>query len=671
MWCRATVGSNRLLGAAFASPNPNTAGIRSSGCSDSSSSSSLNCPPTAAEQLAARLLLFATSWVLSGGCGEQERQLGPLHSAMLSVLTGAGYAWAVPPGDVGLLGARVCLSSGQWVPWEEDLKAVRYCRGVCSSGVRAVSTMQQGSCTSSAGAGDDGSGRGAASVGSGSGSSSGVDGTQRQLELQPYHVCSAGSVPDEDWDVSPAAAAAALHASYSRGSLSSACTPGGVFLHSQRTCALQCVVYWMLQAGMSPVLYTHPGSGVGTAVRHLMVHTWDTAGAKTGGLMQHGGRSAYPSGCSSCCPIDTAASNLGADTHDGGSVVLQIPAELQASQVAELLRAHGLERQPHSAPLSAAVGQASSVQPLVLLLQTSGSSGDGSCAAEWMRQLLESSKPASPGVAGLLPGTAAAEQAAGAAAGLSGRSNSTWVHAPAVQLLIIVASERCTAAAAAGTCWPHEIGSTARHHLHFSCDCLAAVSSSSSSATHTTHSSTGSTSQGSLRQIPSHPTPLLKRPLVHPRAVVGVMFDRWGHLLPGVPHIPRHLLLPALQEIWCDLSEVLQGLHQQGLLSRVASTSCCFGLPQFQSTLLQLAVLCEQAAEQCSLAGPSNRLFQQQQQQQQGMQFAATVPQTPSTPAAGAMDAVTPGSCVTAARLGGRRLPLKTLCLMVVEALSR
>jgi hypothetical protein len=155
-----------------------------------------------------------------------------------------------------------------------------------------------------------------------------------------------------------------------------------------------------------------------------------------------------------------------------------------------------------------------------------------------------------------------------------------------------------------------------------------------------------------------------KQPLVQPNAVVGVLIDHWGHLLPGVPHVPRHLQLSALQEIWCELCEVAHGLQQQQLLPGVSSICCCFGLPQLQSSLLQLAVLCEQAAEQRSLAGSSAR----QQQQQNAFSM---VPQTPCTPAAGLLDPVTPGSCMTPHRLGGRRLPLKTLCLMVVEALSR
>ena len=648
MWSRATLGSSQLLNAGLVTPQPDSLHPIAAGVGGGSTPSGLPCPPTAAEQLAARLLLFAVSWVLSGSCSEPERQLGPLHSTLLAVLSGAGYAWAVSPGGLGLLGARVSLSSGLWVPWDEDVKALRGCgRSLwdpCDR-VGADSAQQHGSCGSSGEAGGGGNGGGV---------SSGCSGAEGQL--QQYHVCSAegADAESEVWDLSPAAGAAAMHAAYSSGSLRGARTPGGVFLHSERTCALQCILYWMLQASLSPVLQTHSGSGVATAVQHLLSHTWGIAGAPGAQLLS-----------GSCCSLGVVASlgsAVDSGASSGGTVVLQMPAGMQASQAAVLLQANQLNQKLQTARVAAAEGRTNSssssssgIKPLLLMMHKSVGWGGGSCTPEWLRQLLESSAAAAVGAV-LLPG---ALREAGAAVGLSGRGNRAWVRVPPAQLLSIVAAEPRTPAAAASPCWKSNPGTASRHLLHFNCDCFAAISDSGVTAA----GSVGTCISRSVGHTP-HMSMVPKQPLVQPNAVVGVLIDHWGHLLPGVPHVPRHLQLCALQEIWCELCEVAHGLQQQQLLPGVSSICCCFGLPQLQSSLLQLAVLCEQAAEQCSLAGSSAR----QQQQQNAFSM---VPQTPCTPAAGLLDPVTPGSCMTLHMLGGRRLPLKTLCLMVVEALSR
>jgi hypothetical protein len=172
------------------------------------------------------------------------------------------------------------------------------------------------------------------------------------------------------------------------------------------------------------------------------------------------------------------------------------------------------------------------------------------------------------------------------------------------------------------------------------------------------------------------------QPLVPPAAVLAALCEQWAHVLPRATQIPRHAQLSAITAIWLDLSSALAGLQAAGLIDGSgagAASGLCFDLRHFKQALMQLAFLSEQAAEQCTSGGASAGFSRQLQEAvlQSGDTAPAAVPQTPCTPAAGLSCATPgPGSSMTPHGLGGRsfgghRLPLRTVCLLVVEVLCR
>jgi hypothetical protein len=219
---------------------------------------------------------------------------------------------------------------------------------------------------------------------------------------------------------------------------------------------------------------------------------------------------------------------------------------------------------------------------------------------------------------------------------------------PAV--LVLLDSAIATGAAAAAAVW------SGARNLFFNTSCIPVavqVANSSNSST--------SSRAGGLRSQQQHPSHALglPRPLIQPSVVAGVVFAHWGPLLPNVPLVPRQQLLLALQSIWLDLPAAVAGLRSLQLLPSTAA--CAFDTRHFRSTLATLVSLCERAAAQCGASAG------RQQQVLQQLQGVFTVPPTPGA----GLQAVTPGACVTPHRLCGNKVPFKTLCLLVVEVLSR
>lgn len=305
----------------------------------------------------------------------------------------------------------------------------------------------------------------------------------------------------------------------------------------------------------------------------------------------------------------------------------------------------------------------------------------------WLRQLLDAFQP-------ML-------STAGAAAAAAGHgSMCRWLQLPQLQVVCI--------SAAAGSLQgeAHAIqhkpaGQSARHMLRFNAECLGALDNNCISTTASTSelstaaaaaarsradgalaanvSSAGGTGctvhdccqqSVTLRQLMRFCLSS-NNPLVDPASVMSVLLDRWGPLLPFVPHVPRLLQLAAVRSIWVGLAAAITGLQSQRLLP----AGCCFDLRHYQPTLMHLVTLCQEVSELSGAAAA-----RQQQQQQAGLAGThahgigspkaagwQTVPQTPCSPGMLA----TPGSCRTPHWLNVRKMPLKALCMMVLEVLSR
>lgn len=574
MWARSTVGSGQMLSAGLTSAS--TSGSAAPAVSNTSTTSKA----TPAEQLAALLLLFACSWVLSGQCSSasasnSHMMMQVLHNTLLAVLAGAGYAWAAPPATLGLLGARPCLHTGRWVSWDEDL--------------HTLGAADSAACSDIAGK------------------------QQQRNQPQGYHVCvAAGDEGEDDWgyglcsapDVSNTGARAAE----------------SLFLHTQQTCALQCVLYWAVEAGLSTVLLAAPGSGVRTTVRTLLLHTWadapcSAAAATAAVQMQQAGEEQIQRAAGCRAVVGTKA----------GCAVLQVPAGLTASHAASMLCAYGLGQQ------STAQGGASSHKCILFVPDALAASGSH---AAWQHQLLKAAAGAA-----MLP-LAGTSNAAGAVAGV-GAQSCGWLLAPSTQL-VLIAEPGCS------TLGAHSSSTL----LQLNTECFSAVRPPSKQQQQPAAQRNSSLSRMSPESAP---------PLADPSQVLAVLLKHWGVQLPYVPRVPRQLQLSGLHSIWLGLTAAITAMRGQGLLAQPVR----FDMRHYQASLLQLVSLCQQVAEH------SGSTARQQQQQAAGTTAGQTVPPTPCTPGfgllLGQLGAPTPSSCSTPCG----RMSLKSLCLFVVEVLSR
>lgn len=553
-----------------------------------------------AEVLAAQLLVFCASWVVAGSCGHQDMQL--LRQSIHSVLVGAGFSWAVPPAAVGgLFGARLDLTTGQWVSWQQD--------------VDAMSTERRSSAE------DD------------------------EPHPPPYYVCKAAT---------PGVFSKAISSASESSRCCSGCgtwREGCLFLPSTRTCAVQYLVNWSAAAGISLLLVAAPACGIRAAVGQLLAHS--RPGAAQVGLPPSSLPASHPSAAYELQSVRTSSQRLVSEPQ-GGSVLLPVSSGMTAGHLG--VQAFGIykqcakqQRQTGAAATAAAlcaadaavpagagcctrrctrlsssstftggstwrssrssmaqdhakvaavpagdgsrysvasasVGTAMAVKQLLLCTE------DWSCstsAMEWHRQLLEAQVGLAFGCSVSAGDTAAT--AAGAAAGCVASTACTVVPMEQPQLLSILLDSRAVAAGTAGSsCASFQGTKLSRHMLMFQVDCLSILPDCS--AAHEAHAAKSSNSGNcgyniscghSLAPQPNAPH---RFTLVNSEQVLAALFHRYSCSLPGVHDVPKAKILQGLQCIWQGLTIAVQHLQQH----KSVSAFCCFDMRHFRNNIERL-----------------------------------------------------------------------------------
>lgn len=167
--------------------------------------------------LAVRIVLFASAWAMGSHC--MPGQLEAVEQCLVNVAKGGGFAEQLPA--KGLYRSRLCLDSGEWVPW-------------CTAAAVAQRNMRLSAVNATAQAPEVGS---------------------DMLPKGEISSSRAGTlmVPPCKYD---------LLSWPSGGSC--------LFVHSERITALMYLTWYWLQAKLHPMLIGPPGCGKSTVSRFLM-----------------------------------------------------------------------------------------------------------------------------------------------------------------------------------------------------------------------------------------------------------------------------------------------------------------------------------------------------------------------------------------------------------------
>lgn len=167
--------------------------------------------------LITRACIAAATWLLLGQCSSSHEAQG-LEVALAQAVEHAGQGEHLPPAG-SLLGHRLSLRNGGWVAWSEDIHVVA--AAAAHAKQQALPGIAAAAATAAA--------------------------------------CPTVSMQPLEGLTLPASWYCATPAQQPR-----------LFIASERTLALQCVVHTWLHAGLSPLVAAASGSGADTALRHLV-----------------------------------------------------------------------------------------------------------------------------------------------------------------------------------------------------------------------------------------------------------------------------------------------------------------------------------------------------------------------------------------------------------------